>query len=109
MLQRGIREFLKVRNSYDVLPLSCRLIVFDNELLIKKSLNILIQNGEPALDALRACITWWPALTCVLPSQASSPPPSGIHARPPLPDYLPAPTTSTSFSTTASFPTTSIR
>ncbi|KAH8909026.1 CBS-domain-containing protein [Coniochaeta sp. PMI_546] len=42
---RGIREFLKVRNSYDVLPLSCRLIVFDNELLIKKSLNILIQNG----------------------------------------------------------------
>ncbi|KAB5575744.1 putative nuclear protein SNF4 [Coniochaeta sp. 2T2.1] len=42
---RGIREFLKVRNSYDVLPLSCRLIVFDNELLIKKSLNILMQNG----------------------------------------------------------------
>jgi hypothetical protein len=46
--QRGIREFLKVRNSYDVLPLSCRLIVFDNELLIKKSLNILIQNGKYA-------------------------------------------------------------
>ncbi|KAK1766129.1 nuclear protein SNF4 [Phialemonium atrogriseum] len=42
---RGIREFLKVRTSYDVLPLSFRLIVLDNDLLIKKSLNILIQNG----------------------------------------------------------------
>ncbi|KAK5663120.1 hypothetical protein OQA88_6537 [Cercophora sp. LCS_1] len=42
---RGIREFLKVRTSYDVLPLSFRLVVLDNDLLIKKSLNILIQNG----------------------------------------------------------------
>ncbi|KAH6850847.1 hypothetical protein B0I37DRAFT_122806 [Chaetomium sp. MPI-CAGE-AT-0009] len=42
---RGIREFLKVRTSYDVLPLSFRLIVLDNELLVRKSLNILIQNG----------------------------------------------------------------
>lgn len=42
---RGIREFLKVRTSYDVLPLSFRLIILDIDLLIKKSLNILIQNG----------------------------------------------------------------
>ncbi|KAK4460198.1 hypothetical protein QBC42DRAFT_272847 [Cladorrhinum samala] len=42
---RGIREFLKVRTSYDVLPLSFRLVVLDNDLLIKKSLNIFIQNG----------------------------------------------------------------
>jgi 5'-AMP-activated protein kinase regulatory gamma subunit len=42
---RAIREFLKVRTSYDVLPLSFRLIVLDTDLLIKKSLNILIQNG----------------------------------------------------------------
>ncbi|KAL8301594.1 hypothetical protein RB597_002152 [Gaeumannomyces tritici] len=42
---RGIREFLKVRTSYDVLPLSFRLIVLDNDLLIRKSLNILIQNN----------------------------------------------------------------
>ncbi|KAK4188201.1 hypothetical protein QBC35DRAFT_209943 [Podospora australis] len=42
---RGVREFLKVRTSYDVLPLSFRLVVLDNDLLIKKSLNILIQNG----------------------------------------------------------------
>ncbi|KAF4596024.1 nuclear protein SNF4 [Ophiocordyceps camponoti-floridani] len=41
----AIREFLKVRTSYDVLPLSFRLIVLDNDLLIKKSLNILIQNS----------------------------------------------------------------
>ncbi|KAF1967891.1 CBS-domain-containing protein [Bimuria novae-zelandiae CBS 107.79] len=42
---RTIRAFLKVRTSYDVLPLSFRLIIFDTVLLVKKSLNILIQNG----------------------------------------------------------------
>jgi hypothetical protein len=42
---RAIRAFLRVRTSYDVLPLSFRLIVFDTALLVKKSLNILIQNG----------------------------------------------------------------
>jgi len=45
LLQRAIRDFLKVRNSYDVLPLSFRLIVFDTSLSVKESLNILIQNG----------------------------------------------------------------
>jgi hypothetical protein len=35
-----------VRTSYDVLPLSYRLITFDTTLLVKKSLNILIQNGK---------------------------------------------------------------
>jgi 5'-AMP-activated protein kinase regulatory gamma subunit len=45
---------LKVRTSYDVLPLSFRLIVFDTSLLVKKSLNILIQNGwAPAV-----CYLW---------------------------------------------------
>ncbi|KAL2865181.1 AMP-activated serine/threonine-protein kinase regulatory subunit SNF4 [Aspergillus lucknowensis] len=42
---RAIRNFLKVRASYDVLPLSFRLIVFDTALSVKESLNILIQNG----------------------------------------------------------------
>ncbi|KAF2867636.1 hypothetical protein BDV95DRAFT_597849 [Massariosphaeria phaeospora] len=42
---RAIRAFLKVRTSYDVLPLSYRLIVLDTSLLVKKSLNILSQNG----------------------------------------------------------------
>jgi hypothetical protein len=42
---KTIRAFLKVRTSYDVLPLSFRLIVLDTSLLVKKSLNILIQNG----------------------------------------------------------------
>jgi 5'-AMP-activated protein kinase regulatory gamma subunit len=41
----AIRDFLKVRTSYDVLPLSFRLIVLDNELLIKKAINILTQNS----------------------------------------------------------------
>ncbi|MCJ1456404.1 AMP-activated serine/threonine-protein kinase regulatory subunit [Mycoblastus sanguinarius] len=40
-----IRDFLKIRTSYDVLPLSFRLIIFDTRLFIKKSLNILLQNG----------------------------------------------------------------
>ncbi|KAG5949173.1 hypothetical protein E4U53_006013 [Claviceps sorghi] len=42
---KAIRDFLKVRTSYDVLPLSFRLIVLDTDLLIKKTLNILIQNS----------------------------------------------------------------
>ena len=37
-----------MRTSYDVLPLSFRLIVFDTTLLVKKSLNILLQNGKQA-------------------------------------------------------------
>lgn len=42
--QTAIREFLKVRTSYDVLPLSFRLIMLDNDLLIRTCLNILMQN-----------------------------------------------------------------
>jgi len=42
---RTIRAFLKARTSYDVLPLSYRLIVLDTALLVKKSLSILNQNG----------------------------------------------------------------
>ncbi|KAI0398122.1 hypothetical protein F5Y17DRAFT_214349 [Xylariaceae sp. FL0594] len=54
---RGMREFLRVRTSYDVLPLSYRLIILDNDLLIKKSLNILIQNSivsAPLWDSNRS-------------------------------------------------------
>lgn len=42
---QGIRLFLKSKSSYDVLPVSFRLIVFDTSLLVKKSLNILLQNS----------------------------------------------------------------
>ncbi|QIW95365.1 hypothetical protein AMS68_000883 [Peltaster fructicola] len=42
---RAIRAFLKVRTTYDVLPLSYRLIVLDTALLVKKSLSIFIQCG----------------------------------------------------------------
>lgn len=45
LTQRTIRTFLKARTSYDVLPISYRLIVLDTALLVKKSLNILNQNG----------------------------------------------------------------
>ncbi|KAJ5160126.1 5'-AMP-activated protein kinase subunit gamma [Penicillium canariense] len=52
--QRAIRNFLKVRTSYDVLPLSFRLIIFDTSLSVKESLNILIQNGMWRPHALPA-------------------------------------------------------
>ncbi|KAG5802991.1 hypothetical protein H9Q71_012425 [Fusarium xylarioides] len=41
----AIRDFLKVRTSYDVLPLSFRLIVLDTDPRIKKAINILTQNS----------------------------------------------------------------
>lgn len=42
---QSIRLFLKSKTSYDVLPVSYRLIVLDTSLLVKKSLNILLQNS----------------------------------------------------------------
>ena len=41
----SIRNFLKSKTSYDVLPVSYRLIVLDTSLLVKKSLNVLLQNN----------------------------------------------------------------
>lgn len=40
-----IREFLKSKTSFDVLPVSYRLIVFDTSLLVKRALNVLLQNS----------------------------------------------------------------
>ncbi|SCU96987.1 LAMI_0F08460g1_1 [Lachancea mirantina] len=42
---QSIRKFLESKTSYDVLPVSYRLIVMDTSLLVKKSLNILLQNN----------------------------------------------------------------
>ncbi|KAG9050552.1 AMP-activated serine/threonine-protein kinase regulatory subunit [Tulasnella sp. UAMH 9824] len=55
---RSIRSFLKGRSSYDVFPVSYRLIVLDNKLEVKKALNALISNGvvsAPLWDAERSC------------------------------------------------------
>ncbi|ODQ77335.1 hypothetical protein BABINDRAFT_41728 [Babjeviella inositovora NRRL Y-12698] len=41
----SMRQFIKSKTSYDVLPVSYRLIVLDTSLLVKKSLNILLQNN----------------------------------------------------------------
>lgn len=41
----AIRIFLQSKTSYDVLPVSYRLVVLDTSLLVKKSLNILLQNN----------------------------------------------------------------
>ncbi|KAH3681564.1 hypothetical protein WICPIJ_007438 [Wickerhamomyces pijperi] len=51
---QSIRQFLQSKTSYDVLPVSYRLIVLDTSLLVKKSLNILLQNNivsAPLWDA----------------------------------------------------------
>ena len=41
----ALRNFMKKRTCYDVLPVSFRLIVLDTSLLVKKALSLLIQNG----------------------------------------------------------------
>ncbi|RMD39872.1 hypothetical protein DV735_g5267, partial [Chaetothyriales sp. CBS 134920] len=43
--QKRIRDFLRLRNCYEVLPLSFRLIELDVSLTVKDSLNILVQCG----------------------------------------------------------------
>ena len=50
--QKSIRDFLRVRTSYDVLPLSYRLIILNTDLLVKKSLTILLQNGKLPIEFL---------------------------------------------------------
>ncbi|WPK26022.1 hypothetical protein PUMCH_003367 [Australozyma saopauloensis] len=42
---KAIRLFLQSKTSYDVLPVSYRLVVLDTSLLVKKSLTILLQNN----------------------------------------------------------------
>ncbi|KAG7913123.1 hypothetical protein KL907_000068 [Ogataea polymorpha] len=42
---KAIRTFLQSKNSFDVLPVSYRLIVFETSLLVKRALNILLQNS----------------------------------------------------------------
>lgn len=46
--QKAIRDFLRMRNCYEVLPLSFRLIELDVGLTVKESLNILVQCGKNA-------------------------------------------------------------
>ena len=41
----SIRTFLKGRSSYDVFPVSFRLIVLDTKLMVKKALGVMWQNG----------------------------------------------------------------
>jgi hypothetical protein len=43
---KKIRDFLRARTAYDVLPLSFRLIELDVSLTVKESLQILVQCGK---------------------------------------------------------------
>ena len=101
--QRAIREFLKVRTSYDVLPLSFRLVVLDNDLLIKKSLNILLQNSTantpkvPKFPSPRQGTSLVPLKTVrrraqLTEAQTSFRPLSGTPGTLPLPAFSRAPT-----------------
>jgi hypothetical protein len=42
-----IRAFLRSQSSYDVFPVSFRLIVLDHHLVVKKALNTMLANGRP--------------------------------------------------------------
>lgn len=48
----ALRAFLKERSSYDVFPVSFRLIVLDSQLKVKKALDVLLLYGESALGYL---------------------------------------------------------
>lgn len=41
---RSVRAFLRGRTSYDVFPVSFRIIILDNKLEIKKALHVLLAN-----------------------------------------------------------------
>jgi hypothetical protein len=42
----ALRAFLKERSSYDVFPVSFRLIVLDSHLKVKKALDVMLLYGE---------------------------------------------------------------
>lgn len=42
----ALRSFLKERSSYDVFPVSFRLIVLDTQLKVKKALDVMLLYGE---------------------------------------------------------------
>lgn len=48
----SIRGFLRERSSYDVFPVSFRLIVLDHQLVVKKALEAMILNGEDQVQAM---------------------------------------------------------
>lgn len=42
----ALRAFLKERSSYDVFPVSFRLIVLDTQLKVKKALDVMLLYGK---------------------------------------------------------------
>jgi len=46
----ALRAFLKERSSYDVFPVSFRLIVLDTQLKVKKALDVMLLYGELGID-----------------------------------------------------------
>ena len=44
----ALRGFLRERSSYDVFPVSFRLIVLDTQLKVKKALDVMLLYGEPS-------------------------------------------------------------
>lgn len=58
----ALRSFLKDRSSYDVFPVSFRLIVLDSQLKVKKALDVmLLYGGFRFLEYIDSCLD----ATCV--------------------------------------------
>jgi hypothetical protein len=57
-LQDLVRGFLKQHTTYDVLPVSYRLIVLDTQLLVKKALAALMQNGNALSERYSISMTF---------------------------------------------------
>lgn len=56
------RNFLKGHTSYDVFPVSFRIIVLDNKLEIKKALHVLLANCESLWAVCRREYVHWTQL-----------------------------------------------
>lgn len=53
----AIRHFLRTRSSYDVLPVSFRLVVLDTKLTIKSALDVMFQSGVVSAPLWRSTLS----------------------------------------------------
>ncbi|WFC98719.1 AMP-activated serine/threonine-protein kinase regulatory subunit [Malassezia yamatoensis] len=53
----AIRHFLRTRSSYDVLPVSFRLVVLDTKLTIKAALEVMLQSGVVSAPLWRSTLS----------------------------------------------------
>ena len=61
----AIRDFLRGRSSYDVLPVSFRLVVLDTRLVVKPALDVMWQAGESQQRRVAMARPGWALGCCV--------------------------------------------